>query len=172
MANCGRSFRARHTTLFINGRRWSGYLPRAALEEVVERERRSVALTLASGVPPAHVYAERARKNLLNLGVDPPARACVPVADAPTFGPADAPVTLVEFTDLECELCRQGEAALSAALKSTPNDVRVVWKNFPLPQHHRARLAAVCGARRSQRGGRSRLLQRDESLARATRLAR
>lgn len=140
-------------TLFVNGRRFSGFTPRPVLEEAVERERRVSALALANGVPPSRVYTERTRKNLVSLGDDPPPRACVPVGDSPAQGPATAPVTLVEFTDLECELCRQGEGALAAALKSHGGDVRVVWKNFPLPQHHRARLAAgVALAARSAAG--------------------
>ncbi|HEV8548831.1 MAG TPA: thioredoxin domain-containing protein, partial [Polyangiaceae bacterium] len=143
-------------TLFVNGRRFSGYLPRAALEEAVDRELRAADLSLATGVPPARLYTERTRKNFLNLGDDPPARECVPVGDSPVLGPANAAVTLVEFTDLECELCRQGEAALASALKSAGSDVRVVWKNFPLPQHHRARLAAgVALAARSAAGDRA-----------------
>jgi len=143
-------------TLFVNGRRLTGFVPRAALEEAVERERRAAQLTLASGVPPARLYTERTRKNLLNLGDDPPARACVPVGDAPVLGPAGATVTVVEFTDLECELCRQGEAALATALKAYASDVRVVWKNFPLPQHQRARLAAgVALAARGAAGDRA-----------------
>jgi len=143
-------------TLFVNGRRLTGFVPRAALEEAVERERRAAELTLASGVAPARLYAERARKNFLNLGDDPLARACVPVGDAPVLGPAGALVTLVEFTDLECELCRQGEAALASALKSYSSEVRVVWKNFPLPQHQRARLAAgVALAARAAAGDRA-----------------
>jgi len=143
-------------TLFVNGRRLTGFVPRAALEEVVARERHAAELALASGVAPARLYAERVRKNLLNLGDDPPARACVPVGDAPVLGPAGAAVTLVEFTDLECELCRQGEVALASALKTYGSDVRVAWKNFPLPQHQRARLAAgVALAARAAAGDRA-----------------
>jgi protein-disulfide isomerase len=143
-------------TLFVNGRRLTGFVPRAALEEAVERERRAAELTLASGITPARLYFERTRKNVLNLGDDPPARACVPVGDAPVLGPTGAAVTVVEFTDLECELCRQGEAALASALKTYASDVRVVWKNFPLPQHQRARLAAgVALAARGAAGDRA-----------------
>lgn len=129
-------------TLFVNGKRFTGFVPRAVLDEAVERERRAVTLLLASGVAPSRTYTERARKNVLNLGDDPLPRSCVPSEDAPAFGPSAAAVTVVEFTDLECELCRQGEASLASALKPYANDVRVVWRNFPLPQHHRARLAA------------------------------
>lgn len=129
-------------TTFVNGARLTGFVPRAALGEAVERERRAAYLALAAGTPPAAVYTERTRKNLLNLGADPPGRACVSGGDSPALGPPGALVTVVEFSELECELCRQGDVALAAVRKARPNDVRVVWKNFPLPQHHRARLAA------------------------------
>lgn len=129
-------------TSFVNGARLTGFVPRAALAETVERERRAAYLALADGTPPAAVYTERTRKNLLNLGADPAGRACVSDGDSPALGAPGALVTVVEFSDLECELCRQGDAALAAVKKAHPNDVRVVWKNFPLPQHHRARLAA------------------------------
>jgi protein-disulfide isomerase len=129
-------------TSFVNGARLTGFVPRVALGEIVERERRAAYLALAGGTPPAAVYTERTRKNLLNLGADPPGRACVPDGDSPALGAPGALVTVVEFSDLECELCHQGDAALAAVRKARPNDLRVVWKNFPLPQHHRARLAA------------------------------
>ncbi|HTQ07517.1 MAG TPA: thioredoxin domain-containing protein [Polyangiaceae bacterium] len=129
-------------TSFVNGMRVTGFAPRAALAEIVERERRAAYLALANGTPPAAVYTERTRKNFLNLGVNPPARACVADGGSPALGTPGALVTIVEFSDLECELCRQGDLALAAVRKAHPSDVRVVWKNFPLPQHHRARLAA------------------------------
>jgi protein-disulfide isomerase len=99
------------------------------------------------------VYTERTRKNFLNFGAEPPVRECVQSGDAPAFGPANAAVTVVEFSDFECELCRQGEAALSAVLKGHAAEVRVVWRNFPLPQHHRARLAAGVALAARRLGG-------------------
>jgi protein-disulfide isomerase len=140
-------------TLFVNGRRLAGYVGETALGEAVERERRVAYLALAAGTPPAIVYGERTRKNLLNLGADPPTRTCVPSSDAPVSGPAAALVTVVEFSDLECELCRQGDTALAAVLRAHPGDVKVVWRNFPLPQHHRARLAAGVALSARKLGG-------------------
>jgi protein-disulfide isomerase len=140
-------------TLFVNGERASGMIPREALERVVERERRSAYLVLASGVPPSGVYADRTKKNLLNLGADPPERTCIPFDDAPVLGPENALITFVEFSELECEPCRQGDSALRAVVRAHPNDVRVVWKHFPLPQHLRARLAAGVALAARKRGG-------------------
>jgi protein-disulfide isomerase len=140
-------------TVFVNGVRMAGYQGVEALDEAVERERRAAYLALAAGTAPALVYSERTRKNLLNLGADPPTRSCVPSGDAPVTGPSSALVSVVEFSDLECELCRQGDAALAAVVKAHPGDVKVAWRNFPLPQHHRARLAAGVALSARKLGG-------------------
>jgi protein-disulfide isomerase len=129
-------------TVFVNGQRLEGHPSTPALREVLDKELHASYLALAAGVSPSALYRTRTAKNLVNLGDDPPARACVKVGASPARGPAAAPVTVVEFSDLECELCRQGAASLRAALSRHPNEVRAVWKHFPLPQHDKARYAA------------------------------
>ena len=65
----------------------------------------------------------------------------------PSFGPADAPVTIVEFGDLECPSCR-AEAPLLRELipQLYPNKVRIVFKDYPLESIHPwARAAAIAG---------------------------
>ncbi|HEY3826471.1 MAG TPA: thioredoxin domain-containing protein [Bryobacteraceae bacterium] len=65
----------------------------------------------------------------------------------PSFGPADAPVTIVEFGDLECPSCR-AEAPLLRELipELFPNKVRVVFKDYPLESIHPwARAASIAG---------------------------
>lgn len=67
--------------------------------------------------------------------------------DAPAFrqlGPADAKVTVVEFSDFECPACRVAEPPLRALLKLHEGKVRFVFKHFPLERTHRwARAGAV-----------------------------
>ncbi len=48
------------------------------------------------------------------------------------FGPADAKVTIVEFSDFQCPFCRMGAMSLNGALNKFPGQVRVVFKHFPL----------------------------------------
>ncbi len=65
----------------------------------------------------------------------------------PSFGPADARVTVVEFGDLECPSCR-AEAPLLRELipELFPNKVRVVFKDYPLESIHPwARAASIAG---------------------------
>jgi protein-disulfide isomerase len=68
------------------------------------------------------------------------------VADAPMLGRADAPVTLVEFSDYQCPFCQRFFATTLAAIKKQYVDtgkVRYVFRDFPLDQlHPQARTAA------------------------------
>lgn len=50
---------------------------------------------------------------------------------SPSFGPADAPVTVVEFFDPVCEACRAFHPTVKAILAKYPEDVRVVLRYTP-----------------------------------------
>ncbi len=64
-------------------------------------------------------------------------------ADGPARGRADAPVTIVEFSDYQCPFCKRVEPTVEAVLKKYPDQVRFVFRHFPLEQiHPRARPAA------------------------------
>ena len=87
------------------------------------------------------------RGELSELAKDPlaEARAQLQTKDAPSLGPANAPVTLVEFSDFECPVCKGLHDALRGLLPNYPQ-VRVVFKDFPLEQIHPwARTAALAG---------------------------
>jgi protein-disulfide isomerase len=58
------------------------------------------------------------------------------------FGPHDARVTFVVFTDYECPYCKRLDAELRKLQETYPADVRVVMKQFPLSNHPRATIAA------------------------------
>ena len=62
-----------------------------------------------------------------------------------SLGRSDAPVTIVEFTDLECPFCRRFETDTFPQLKQAYIDsgkVRFVSLDLPLPMHQFAMLAA------------------------------
>jgi protein-disulfide isomerase len=50
----------------------------------------------------------------------------------PSFGPKDARVTIVEFSDFQCPYCRLGAMFLNSVMNRFPKDVRVVFRAFPL----------------------------------------
>ena len=64
------------------------------------------------------------------------------LAGVPALGPEKARVTIVEFSDFQCPFCRGGADALGAVAKAFPNDVRLVFKQFPLESHSQAAVAA------------------------------
>jgi protein-disulfide isomerase len=87
------------------------------------------------------------RGELSDLSKDPLAenRALIDTKNSPSLGPDNAPVTMVEFSDFECPVCRSLHDALRGLLPNYPQ-VRVVFKDFPLDQIHPwARTAALAG---------------------------
>jgi protein-disulfide isomerase len=90
---------------------------------------------------------------LLLLRQRPPARSEIAtsgpvrasVADAPSLGRSDAPVTVVEFSDYACPFCQRFFATTFPLLKKDYIDtgkVRYVFRDFPLEMHPEARKAA------------------------------
>jgi protein-disulfide isomerase len=73
-------------------------------------------------------------------------RAQIQINDAPSLGDPKAQVTLVEYSDFECPVCRNLHDALRGLLPNYAGKVRVVFKDFPLEQLHPwARTAAIAG---------------------------
>lgn len=62
-------------------------------------------------------------------------------ATGPSKGPANSPVTIVEFSDLQCPHCKAAEPIVEKLLTEEPN-AHFIWENFPLPSHDWAFKAA------------------------------
>ena len=60
----------------------------------------------------------------------------------PSRGPKNAPVTIVEFGDLQCPACKAAQPAIEGLIASEP-DVRFVFQNFPLEMHNWAAKGAA-----------------------------
>jgi protein-disulfide isomerase len=64
--------------------------------------------------------------------------------DRATLGPADAPVTIIEFGDFECPYCAHAFNEIETVVNTTyKGRVRLIWKNFPLNVHPWAEQGAV-----------------------------
>lgn len=82
---------------------------------------------------------------------DPMKRELEKGITGPARGPADAAVTIVEFSDLQCPHCKDAHPILEKLMAENKN-VRLVFQSFPLPMHDWAAKAAAyadCVARSS-----------------------
>lgn len=57
-------------------------------------------------------------------------------------GPKNAKVTLIEYSDFECPFCLRHVPTIEQVMKEYPNDVRLVYRHFPLSFHPEAQKAA------------------------------
>src|SRR5215475_11727585 len=76
----------------------------------------------------------------------PDAKVRVEMGGLPILGRPDAPITLVEFTDLECPFCRAFHVGTFEQIKREYIDtgkVRFISRDFPLDFHRNARPAAL-----------------------------
>jgi protein-disulfide isomerase len=63
-------------------------------------------------------------------------------ATGPAKGPANAPITIVEFSDFECPYCVRAEETVKEVLAAYPGKIRLVYRDYPLPMHQKAPKAA------------------------------
>ena len=151
---------------FINGRYVVGAQPIEELRSVIDERLTAARALVASGVRPEEVYArtiaggaERVEAGTGDkgpgCGADSECNAKggdtpvigetierVPTDRAPSRGPARASITIVEFADYQCPFSARAEATIHAIERAHPGDVRVVFKNLPLPFHDHARAMA------------------------------
>lgn len=72
---------------------------------------------------------------------EPAKEALLKGINGPGRGPEKAPVTIVEFSDLQCPHCKDAQPVIDKLLTQEPK-ARFVFQNFPLPMHNWAAKAA------------------------------
>ena len=98
-------------------------------------------------------YLRSQAKVVLHLSAPTVFRAAVSGEGAPFRGPADAPVTIVEFSDFHCPYCKKVEPVLSQLLSRYGDKVKLVYRNFPIDSlHPMARKAAEAGQCANEQG--------------------
>jgi protein-disulfide isomerase len=135
-------FEARGTPhFFINGRRLSGAQPYEKFKELVDAQ-----LAVAKGLVAKGVAKDKVFRELMKTAKSPqePEKKNVPAPtkDNPFKGPENAKVVIQEFSDFQCPFCSRVNPTVEQILKEYPKDVKVVWRNMPLPFHADAPLAA------------------------------
>ncbi len=72
----------------------------------------------------------------------------VPIGTAPIWGPQAAPITIIEFSDYECPYCRKWTSEIWPQIEQAyPDQIRLVYKDFPLSQMHPNASPAASAAR-------------------------
>jgi len=88
-------------------------------------------------------YVKELRKKAdVHIALEPPA-VSIGSIDAPTTGPSDAPVRIIEFADYQCPYCQKVAAELKQLVEGTfAGKASLTFADFPLPMHHNAEKAA------------------------------
>ncbi len=161
-------FGARGTpSFFINGRPLSGAQPFEAFKKVIDEEIANATKAINAGVAAGQVYdaltrnakpgaavadANQPPKPAQPATADPAAVYKVPVGSSPERGSKTAKVTVVQFSDFQCPFCSRVEPTVTQIEKDYGKDIRVVWKNNPLPFHPNATPAAMAAMAAGEQG--------------------
>lgn len=94
-------------------------------------------------MPPSLGSARAEKRTSDGEPEDPTVWQVLVAADDPVRGPAHAPVTIVMWSDYQCPYCKLVESTLQEVRKAYGDQVRLVWKDNPLPFHERALPAAL-----------------------------
>jgi protein-disulfide isomerase len=160
-------------SFFINGRNLRGAQPFEAFQAVIDQELARARQLVASGTPRAQVYEAAIRNGATSpqmiaapgapAGAQPAAPAepppdtvyniAVPRNAPSRGGRANAPVTIQIFSDFQCPFCGRVRPTLDQIEERFGNQVRIVWRNYPLPFHQQAMPAAEAASEVFAQGG-------------------
>lgn len=140
-------------SFLINGVSLDGAQPIEAFKAIIDAQLEAAKVLVAAGLAAHAVYPTLCAKN---LAAEPPGEAPPgedptalvhkhvddPGKDNPSRGNPDAPVTVQVFGDFECPFCQRVLPTLAEIEHKYPGRIRVVWRNYPLPMHSHAALAA------------------------------
>lgn len=76
----------------------------------------------------------------------------IEVGKSPVKGPANAKITLIEFSDFQCPYCKRGYDTVKQVMEAYPNDVKVAFKHLPLEFHKEAMPAAKASLAAAKQG--------------------
>jgi len=107
---------------FVNGVKVSGAQPFSAFKQIIEGQ--------LSGITESSTSSETPAASTSSSGIDVSGAAYV-------FGPSDAPITMIEFSDYQCPFCkRYRDQTFDALLQLYGNKIKYVIMDFPLTQIH------------------------------------
>ena len=94
--------------------------------------------------PPAAAAPATQASAAANPAGEKPIRYEIPDDNDPSIGPKDAPITIIEFSDYECPFCQKWHTEVfQKLLAAYPNQIRFVYRDFPLAGIHSNATAAA-----------------------------
>lgn len=79
------------------------------------------------------------------ISLEPPRQHVDVLPEDPSRGPAGAPIVIVEFSDFQCPYCQRATDTIAQIVEQYGDQVRFVYKDYPLPNHPEAFKAAEAG---------------------------
>ncbi len=154
---------------FINGRQLRGAQPLARFVEVIDGALAEARELVASGVDRGDVYERVTRDGRTEAAPREPRPSAareredpdrvyeLPIpAAAPRQGGQRPRVVIQEMADLQCPFCSRVQATLERVRQEYGSRVQIVWRDYPLPFHSDAALAAEAAREvKRQRGDRA-----------------
>jgi protein-disulfide isomerase len=134
---------------FINGRMLPGARPKHIFRHFIDQELELAARLGEQGVGASELYDYETRWGYTAIiyegeepELDEDSVYPVPVDDSPARGPATAPITIVAFSDFQCPYCARGHETMEQLRALHGEQLRFVFKHFPLPGHPLGALAS------------------------------
>ncbi len=143
----------------INGVTLAGAQPFERFKTVIDEQLKEADALVKKGTKASEVSALLTKKNFTAPKAQEEPKEDTTVwkvevrEDDPVKGGADALVTIVEFSDFECPFCSRVNPTLKSVMEKYGQDVRVVWKDNPLPFHKNAKPAAAIARAAFKKGG-------------------
>lgn len=103
--------------------------------------------------PETYASTDASVERLRALAQGAPGSGDLATTDDPYRGSREARVTIVEFADFGCPYCAEERFVIDAIARKYPNDVQIIYRDFPLTDlHPGAELAAMAGECAQEQG--------------------
>jgi protein-disulfide isomerase len=151
-------------TFFVNGRPLRGAQPLGVFVRVIEEELARAEAALAAGTAADRLYEHLVGGGRASADVDDEEDYAPPELDPTAVyqvglgldghvqGPADALVTIVEWSDFQCPFCAENAPNLVRLREEYGDRIRLVFRHMPLPNHPEAQLAAEAAVAAAAQG--------------------
>ncbi|HEY3445740.1 MAG TPA: thioredoxin domain-containing protein [Myxococcales bacterium] len=137
-------------TFFVNGRKIEGAQPFEEFKRTIDQEIKRADELIKSGTKLDQVY-DKITSMAPPAPPEPP-RVELKAGNAPVKGPKNAPIQIYEFSDFQCPFCSRVNPTMKQVEETYGGKIAILWKNYPLPFHDKAGLAAEASLAAHEQG--------------------